>query len=273
MNGFQNYSYAAHACSQGQTTFSYDELGVGLSERPLNSTDIQIPVAASIASSLAAQLKDGTLTSSLGLEKQLFKKVVGIALSQGSVVFNFIAITQGASTTLDAMILTGHIHDQGFLATFDDPKPLASQVDPARWGNLDSGFITTPNRSSFYSPDTSTFSPDVFMLDGLTKDVSTIWYTRELPSVYVPAKGFTGPVVELVGSMDQLHCLNAVDNNLPCNATVLQQIEAPFWPDSRNFTALVREGSGHDVNLDFGAAETFALYSSLVEVMTRQISE
>ncbi|KAI0791412.1 hypothetical protein C8Q75DRAFT_792593 [Abortiporus biennis] len=270
MNGFQNYSYAAFACSQGQATFAYDQLGVGLSDRPTDSSEIQLPVVAQIASSLAKKLKDGTISTIFGFgNKQRFNKVIGIAHSQGSVIYNFLAINQPTTSGFDGLILTGHIHDIGFLATTNETKPLARDVDPVRWGNLDPGYISSPNRSGFYAPDLSTFSQSVFMLDTLTLDVSVIWATREIPSVYVPAKGFKGPVVEMVGSMDQLHCLNLEDNEVPCNddEVGLKKMEQGLWPDSRNFTLIVRNGSGHDLNLDFGAGETFRIYSTLARTM------
>lgn len=263
-NGFQNYSYVTHACAQGHTTFAYDTVGVGLSDRPLNSTDIGVPTAAAVATSLAVQLKNGTLTTALGAAEHNFSKVFAMGHSQGSVVWNYIAVTQGASAPVDAIILTGHIHDNGSFAVRAAPRPSARDINPARWGDLDPGFISTANRTQYYSLDNSTYSHDLLTLDDLTKDISTMWYTLGLPSVYVPAVGYKGQVVELVGSMDQVHCINVGDNFTPCNATALQVSEQPFWPDSSNFTVVVRPGSGHDVNFDFGAAGTFDVYTQLM---------
>ena len=219
--------------------------------------------------SLARQLKSGQLTTSLGLPSQRFHKVVAIGHSQGSVVFNYASISQGSKTPFDALILTGHMHDQGYLQSAKLGRPSARDVDPARWGDLDPGYISTSNRTQYYPVDNSAFSADVVQLDQLTKDVSTIAYTDAAPAVYVPAKGFRGPVVQLVGSDDQVHCLNEEDGFTPCNATTLQAPEAGFWPDSKNFTVIVRKGQGHDVNLDFGAAETFKLLTELVELFTQ----
>lgn len=166
------------------------------------------------------------------------------------------------------MILTGHIHDPAFLASHSLPKTAARDVDPRRWAHLDPGYISTSSRSQFYPPDNTTFSTDLLMVDELTKDISALWYTVQSPAVYFPATHFTGPAVELVGSMDQLHCINAGDGNAPCNATALQATEESFWPASTNFTMIVREGSGHDVNFDFGAAETFGLLTDIVKSFT-----
>ena len=119
----------------------------------------------------------------------------------------------------------------------------------------------------FYAPDQSTFSKDILMLDALTKDVSSIWLTRQSISTDVPARGYRGPVVEMVGAFDQIHCLDAGDGNRPCDADALQITEKPFFPDSKHVEVVVRNRSGHDLNLDFGAAETFNLYSHLVETL------
>jgi pimeloyl-ACP methyl ester carboxylesterase len=269
ISGFQNYSYVSHACTQGQSTFTYDQVGVGLSDRPTNSTDIQLPTSASISTSLAHKLKSGEIAAAFGLAPKRFKKVIAIGHSQGSVVFNYAAIVSGVATPFDAMVLTGHIHDPTFLANAKLPRPAARDVNPARWSNLDPGYITISNRSEFYSPNNLTFSADLVQIDELTKDVSTLWYTEQTAAIYVPATGYKGPVVELVGSNDQLHCLNNGDGFIPCNATVLQVSEAPFFPDSRNFTMIVREGQGHDVNLDFGAAEMFKVFTELARELIK----
>lgn len=268
-NGFQNYSYTAHACAQEHTTVAYDAPGVGLSDRPANSSDIQLPSAAAVANFFARHLKSGHLVAALGLPAQSFKKVVAIGHSQGSVVFNYAAVSQGSKTPFDALILTGHLHDPGFLESTKLGKQAARDGDPARWADLDPGYISSPNRTQYYPPDNSSFSADVLLLDELTKDVSTIYYTDQAAAVYVPAQGFTGPVVQLVGSEDQVHCLNDGDGFVPCDAMAMQSSEAQYWPDSKNFTVIVREGQGHDVNLDFGAAETFSLLTSLVDHFTQ----
>ncbi|KAI0091793.1 hypothetical protein BDY19DRAFT_991469 [Irpex rosettiformis] len=267
-NGFQNYSYVAHACAEGHITVAYDALGVGLSDRPSNSADIQLPSAAAIAAFFSHHLKSGELTTSLGLPTQRFKRVIAIGHSQGSVVYNYASIFQGSKTPFDALILTGHLHDPGFLESTKFGRPAARDVDPGRWANLDPGYISSSNRTQYYPPDNSTFSADIVKLDQLTKDVSTVYYTDAAFAVYVPAKGFKGPVVQLVGSEDQVHCLNGGDGFVSCNAKVLQASEEAFWPDSKNFTMVVRQGQGHDVNLDFGAAETFSLLTELVEQFT-----
>lgn len=161
------------------------------------------------------------------------------------------------------------MHDPGFLESTKLGKLAARDVDSARWADLDPGYISSPNRTQYYPPDNSSFSADVLRIDELTKDVSTIYYTDQAAAVYVPAKGFTGPVVQLVGSEDQVHCLNNGDGFVPCDAMALQSSEAQYWPDSKNFTVIVREGQGHDVNLDFGAAETFSLLTRLVDQFTQ----
>lgn len=112
----------------------------------------------------------------------------------------------------------------------------ASQVNPARWGGLDPGYITTPNASArflFYGPENSSFSPTIFQLDELTKDAGSKWISAQIRFTYTAAVGYMGPVVELVGSLDKIHCL---DEGAPCNQTKLQVSEASFWPDSKNFT-------------------------------------
>lgn len=128
------------------------------------------------------------------------------------------------------------VHDPQFIIKSPVVALPARQVNPARWGGLDSGYITTPNASArflFYSPDKSSFSPTIFQLDELTKDVGSRWISAQIRFTYAAAVGYTGPVVQLVGSLDQTHCL---DNGAPCDQARLQVSETAFWPDSKNFT-------------------------------------
>jgi pimeloyl-ACP methyl ester carboxylesterase len=268
INGFSNYSYVAFSCERGLSSFAFDMIGAGLSTRPDNSSDIQVFVTANITASLSTMLKNGTISHVLGGREKKFSKVVAIGHSLGAVTLNWAAISLGSNTPFDAFVSTGHIHDPGFLQGIDVPLLPASEVDPARWGTLDPGYITTPNistRAIFYAPDNSSFSSQVLMIDELTKDIGSSGTTAGLTGVYLPATGYAGAVAAVVGSEDQIHCDSPGNHFVPCNAAGVLEQEKPFYPDTRNLTAFVQENTGHDLNLHFSAKQTFQLFAELVQ--------
>lgn len=107
-NGYQNYSYVQFSCENGITSFAYDNICAGLSSKP-QSEECQLPSVAAIASSIARQAKTGKLAQTLTGQSKLFQKVVGFGHSIGSVVMNYAAIRDGASSPYDALVLTGSI--------------------------------------------------------------------------------------------------------------------------------------------------------------------
>lgn len=274
LDGYEQYSYVNHACEQGHAVFAYDGPGVGRSFRPQSSTDIQLQSMGYVAVSLAKMLKTGQLTLSLGLLPRLFSHVVAIGHSQGSVMFCYVAIAYtnakpALKNPFDGLILTGHIHDTVFYTLSLHGKAIANQANPARWGSLDDGYVTTPagQRNVFYPPDADMFDPNVLELDEITKDISSGSIARGL--TYHPAPAYRGPVVELIGSKDQQHCTDANGVVIECVQSTLQVSEAPYWPASTNFTVVVRPGSGHDVNMDFGAPGTFDIITGIVNAWDR----
>ncbi|KAJ7611226.1 hypothetical protein FB45DRAFT_760644, partial [Roridomyces roridus] len=85
---FRNYSYAAFACDHGLSSFSIDTLGVGLTTRPENASDVQFPNTAAALAQLARQLKSTPILPGV----QPFKTIIGIGHSAGSALLNFDAI-------------------------------------------------------------------------------------------------------------------------------------------------------------------------------------
>lgn len=268
INDYQNYSYVDHACAQGQATFAYDAPGVGRSDHPANSADVQLPSAAAVAIALGNGLKSGSVTNTLKVGFRMFEKVIAMGHSQGSLLFCYSAVTWGDTLPFYGLILTGHIHDEVYYTLNLHGKVAAAQENPGRWGTLDAGYVTTAagTRDVFYPPDAWMFDSSVLALDEATKDISTSWYVRN--SSYVPAPRWTGPVVELIGSKDQQHCTDATGVVVECVQSTLQVSEQHYWPNSRNLTVVVRPGGGHDVNMDFMAAGSFDIITGIVNSWT-----
>ncbi|KAF7377965.1 hypothetical protein MSAN_00220400 [Mycena sanguinolenta] len=255
---FRNYSYAAFSCARGLPSLAVDWLGVGLSTRPVNASDVQYPTVAGAVSQVAIHLKTASILPGV----PPFRKVIGIGHSAGSGALTFNAIVDGARSPFDALILTGDIN----LGAGNMLPPLsivtpARDDTPLRWGNIDPGYVTWRNRSIFYPADPTAFSPRMLEFDGFTKDVATA-------SMFVQTAGlstftvqqYTGPVVKIVGSEDQVLC--ATDR---CgDVAALTASERVRWPKARSFEVAVEQGSGHDPNLDFKAQGPFNTFVGFV---------
>ncbi|KAF8144316.1 hypothetical protein K438DRAFT_1631989 [Mycena galopus ATCC 62051] len=254
---FKNYSYTEFACDRGLSSLAIDLVGVGLSSRPANASDVQYVTNAAVVSQLARHLKIASLIAGV----QPFKKVIAIGHSAGSATLTFGAIVEGANSPFDGFILTGNINLVQPVTLPSLPGVMSARDDtPLRWGGLDPNYITTNNRSLFYPANPNSFSPRMVMLDAFIKDVGPLSSQLQGNVTYLPAH-FPGPVAKVVGSEDQAFCAagNCVD------VVALNASERLFWPEARSFDVVVAQGSGHDLDLDFFAKGPFNTFVDFVE--------
>ncbi|KAJ7233693.1 hypothetical protein C8J57DRAFT_1090337 [Mycena rebaudengoi] len=232
---FRNYSYTDFACNHGLSSLAIDLVGVGLSSRPVNASDVQFATNAALVSQLARHLK----ITSIHPRVRPFKKVIGIGHSAGSATLTFGATKEGANSPFDAFILTGNVN---FVhpATLPPLPGLMSARDdtPLRWGGLDPNYITTNNRTLFYPANPDSFSPRMVVFDALTKDVGPLSAQLQGGVTSLPAH-YPGPVAKVVGSEDQGFC--ASGNCL--DVVALKKAERLLWPDARSFDVVVAQGS------------------------------
>ncbi|KAJ7692978.1 Alpha/beta hydrolase family-domain-containing protein [Mycena olivaceomarginata] len=242
---FRNYSYSAFSCDRGLPSLAIDWVGVGLSSRPVNASDVQYATEAAVASQLARQLKNVSIFPGV----QPFKKVIGIGHSAGSVLLNFAALVEGPQSPFDGLIMTGALIVEPNTLP---PLPILSarDDDPLRWAAATSSTAPTP----------ATFSPRMLRFDNFTKDVGSIASLLQVPISTLPTQ-YTGPVAKVVGSEDQLLCLGTRCEDV----AALNAVEKVLWPHAKSFEVLVAQGSGHDLNLDFLAEGPFNTFVRLVE--------
>ncbi|KAJ7597683.1 hypothetical protein C8J56DRAFT_326180 [Mycena floridula] len=256
---FQNYSYVSFACKRGLSSFAIDSLGVGLSSRPTNASDVQFPTSAGTISKVARHLR----TSSILPGVKPFSKVIGVGHSLGSVLLTFGAIVEGAQFPFDGLLLTGDLSAPPSQTPVPSDSVVfpARDVEPLRWSGLDPAYVTTNNRSIFYPADPNSFSPRMMIFDAFTKDVATIatFDQQAINSLTVPK--YRGPVAKVVGGADQFLC--AAGRCLDVEA--LRNSQSVMWPAAKSFDVVVQRGSGHDLNLDFFATAAFRTFSSFVE--------
>ncbi|KAJ7245074.1 Alpha/beta hydrolase family-domain-containing protein [Mycena rebaudengoi] len=257
---FRNYSYTEFACDRGLSSLAIDLVGVGLSSRPANASDVQYATNAAVVSQLARHLKITSIIAGV----QPFKKVIAIGHSAGSATLTFGATAAGAHSPFDGFILTGHVNVQpGTLPQL--PVTMSARDDtPLRWGGLDPNYITTNNRSLFYPANPNSFSPRMVIFKAPTiSDVGPLSSQLQGGVTSLPTQ-YPGPVAKVVGSEDQVFCVagNCVD------VVALNASERLLWPDARSFDVVVAQGSGHDLNLDFFAKGPFKTFVDFVEQFT-----
>ncbi|KAJ7648740.1 hypothetical protein DFH06DRAFT_1476220 [Mycena polygramma] len=229
---FRNYSYVAFSCERGLSSLAVDSLGVGLSSRPANASDVQYATSSAALSQVARHLKGASILPGI----QPFKKVIGIGHSAGSIMLNFGAIVEGPHSPFDGLILTGELivkpGDKQTMLGLPDP---ARDDTPLRWGTLDPALLTSHD------------------FDDFTKDVGAISIGFQQPTTSLTTQ-FPGPVAKVVGSEDQLFCAG----NIRCvDVAALTAAERVVWPAAKSFEVVVAQGSGHDLNLDFMARGPF----------------
>ncbi|KAJ7080536.1 Alpha/Beta hydrolase protein [Mycena epipterygia] len=255
---FQNYSYTAYSCERGLPSLAIDWLGVGLSTRPANSSDVQYPTVGAALSQVARQLKTDSLLPGV----PPFRKIIGIGHSAGSGLLTFAAIVDGARSPFAALILTSALSDAGAAPMAPSPIiPSAREDTPLRWGALDPGYITAPNRSIFYPADPAAFSPRMQFFDAFTRDVGSIAMLAQTGVVSLAAQHYSGPVVKVLGGEDQFICADQRCEDV----AALSAAEGVLWPAAESFELVVLNGGGHDLNLDFFAAEAFRTFVSFVQ--------
>ncbi|KAJ6576076.1 Alpha/beta hydrolase family-domain-containing protein [Mycena vulgaris] len=253
---FQNYSYAAFSCSRGLPSLAVDWVGVGLSTRPVNASDVQYPTVAGALSQLARHLKSTSVVP--GVEP--FKKIIGVGHSAGSALLNFGAIVEGAQSPFDGLILTASLIVEPGAVPPGANFSSARDIDPLRWGTLDPAYITDTNRTVFYPADPTAFSSRMLRFDGFTMDVATVSAFLQTATTSLTTH-YTGPVAKVLGSDDQLFC----GTGRCVDVAALTAAEKVLWADARSFEVVVEKGSGHDLNLDFLAEGPFNTFVGLVE--------
>ncbi|KAJ7772464.1 hypothetical protein B0H16DRAFT_1881068 [Mycena metata] len=232
------------------SSLAVDALGVGLSSRPVNASDVQYPTSSAALSQVARHLKTASLLPGV----PAFNKVIGIGHSAGSGLLNFGAIVEGPQSPFDGLILTASLSTAVDLNISTLPGlASARDVDPLRWGTLDPAYFTATNRSIFYPADLSTFSPRTVLLDEFTEDVGTVGIFAQTTTTSLTT-GYTGPVAKVVGSEDQLFCAGT---DRCGDVAALTAAGPTLWPAARSFEVVVEQGSGHDLNLDFFADGPF----------------
>jgi pimeloyl-ACP methyl ester carboxylesterase len=244
------YSYVDEAISRGYATFSYDRLGVGHSskEDPINT--VQAPLQLAIAHGLIRKLRNGQLGNIS------FANVVGVGHSFGSVITQ--AVSANYPDSFDIVVLTGYSLDSRGSPIFFNALNLAiaSEVQPYRFGKLDSGYLVASgpvsNQIGFFH--STGFDAELLSLADATKGTLTLAELLSAGDIGGVAAGFNGSVAVVNGQQDLPFCYGDCSSPTDLLSEVLK-----LYPrvDGKRFATHAVPHVGHALNLHYGALDAY----------------
>ncbi|KAF7983051.1 hypothetical protein HWV62_24720 [Athelia sp. TMB] len=261
----EEYSYVRASAAAGISTFRYDRLGTGLSEKPADSYNVvQSSTDLAIAQKLLTMLRSG------GIGGRKFAKVVGVGHSYGSLQMQALSATlpaaldgivlQGFSVnaTADPLLLTGGAYS------------IATQVFPARFspaeltnGYLVTGLPQTNQLGFFHYPG---YAQAAFARARATEQPVSQAVLFTQGTLTRPAPDFKGPVHVVTGDKDFIFCLGncyAVPRH-SAHASVLDGVAA-LYPAAKKFSTYLPADTGHATNQHLSAPATFREMLAFVE--------
>ncbi|CAG8954711.1 hypothetical protein HYFRA_00004634 [Hymenoscyphus fraxineus] len=238
----EKYSFLDFVIGQGYSVLFYDRLGVGQSSKVSGYIN-QLSIQESILAQLAALVKSGAYTGTLGVPKS----TVLIGHSFGSTITH--AVAKSKPGAADAIILTGYSNNATLVKT---PVLISAwQLKIANlfreaWSQLDTGYVTWVD---LYS-NVNTF----FKAPGYTTDAAMFaeqhkqpFGITELLSGGSPGRtNYTGPVLVVAGSNDFIFC------NGYCEG-VLEPAAKLDFPSSSSLKTYVQPDTGHGMNFHTNA--------------------
>ncbi|KZV80676.1 alpha/beta-hydrolase [Exidia glandulosa HHB12029] len=242
------YSWVHWASAHGYATLNMDRLGYGESDHPDPVTVVQNPFGSAFVAQIIRLARDGGVAGA----HRPFKKIVYVGHSFGSGIGNEVIST--VPDLIDGAILTGvscRIHKIGDPG--DAVFPPANEVDPVRFGDLPSGYVTSVDAQAraadFYGPE-GTFDPAMLAFDEAHKDTAAFGEFASVTGtkdgiVGKPAPDFKGDVFTVAGDSDHFACTEPKCANLAS--------EEQFYPAARSFEYAVIPNAGHCINLHFTA--------------------
>ena len=239
------YSYVDYAAEQGYTTFSYDRLGIGLSDHPDAIQTVQTQLQIAIAHELIQLLRTG------GVSNHTFEHVIGVGHSMGSIQLS--GVTSQHPDDVDAAVLTGFSADPdgmpiGF-ASVD--LSIASQNQPLRFSDLPNGYLvpSTIEGNQFLFFRAPSFDPAVLNLAEATKQSMTLGEFLANGAL-VASTNFTGPIDVVNGENDIPNCLG--NCLLPDNKAAA--VKDLLYPAASNTSSwYIAPETGHGLNFHYTA--------------------
>ncbi|KAJ5307542.1 alpha/beta-hydrolase [Penicillium atrosanguineum] len=240
--GAGKYSFIDAAVKAGYSVLSYDRIGVGSSSKVNGLTDAQFQVETAVLNKIVEYARKIPHIS----------KVALIGHSYGS----YISSASASQVDVDALVLTGFTGTFTYFGPFLAGSNLrvANTLDAARWGDLDSAYIST---ADLYS-ETYIYFASPYFDHSIAKwafEVSTQPFAvGELPSLLnttLDYTSITAPVYILQGQYDVSACGGNCVGLLDATAAMFPGSKAVEWVDDLP--------AGHSLNLHKVAPKAFKM--------------
>ncbi|KAJ7187007.1 hypothetical protein C8R46DRAFT_1273980 [Mycena filopes] len=229
--GGERYSLLQAALARGYSIFTYDRLGTGLSTKADPHSVVQFPIQVEILAALTRPPPRILLFAHLEHEAhvRLPLRPFGISLSGYSGLFDW----------FDVLIAGWQ-------------SRVAALLDPARWGHLQSGYVTPVDTYADAYLDFKTPFFDHALAPWVTsvKSPFAVGELATLGETFYNTSSFTKPVQVFQGRYDLSACGGNCDGVL--NRTAL------LWTNASPLNINGSFPAGHMVNLHYNASIAFA---------------
>jgi hypothetical protein len=247
----QTYSYVEAANKAGFATLAIDRLGSGHSLHPLSLFDT-LQADVDTVHAVVSALRDGSLGVRYG-------HIIEVGHSLGSIVA---ASEAGIYHDVNALITTGYSHSLNYLNAYieiaghddlamGDPKFASLKLDPL--------YLTSEPGTRYlfnYVPNTD---PAVLNLDESTlKDTDNLIEGVTIAAYPVDNvdRSLNIPVLDVTGAHDGIFCgLNTASCT---SSSALAAFERSFYGPKATVEAFLVPNTGHDINLERSAPESYA---------------
>jgi pimeloyl-ACP methyl ester carboxylesterase len=237
----QQYSYIRSATDAGYATFSYDRIGVGASDHPLDGNSVTIEVAGFVLHQVVQGLRSG------GIGGTAFGQVVTVGHSFGSAA----AVVEASEyDDVQGVILSGYEHEfppraitaitEGFY-----PAPLDPQFAAAGLNNTYLTTVPSARGQLFFDPINA--DDGVVSLDESIKQTATTGEFLADPNAFATSQ-ITVPVLLAIGQNDILACDPSVGLSCADAGAFLAREGSNYTPQSC-LEAFVLPNAGHVINL------------------------
>ncbi|KAK6957661.1 hypothetical protein Daesc_000448 [Daldinia eschscholtzii] len=245
-----NYSYANAALARNYSVFFFDRPGIGQSSRgdPVNEIQSNLEVAALYA--LTTKLRRGAVP---GVDSR-HDKIVHVGHSYGSAqTYALAAAAHSDEPVSDALALTGFTLGLG---TYVNNFLFGANFVLADREAYGPGYITAGDvsavQSNFFAPDN--FDPEILEEAYKTGAPTAVGELLTIGALTATNNSYSGPVFVITGENDIAFCGG---NCYVTNPSIPAQVASSF-PNNTLIESYVVAGSGHGLNLEYSAQDTYA---------------
>ncbi|KAE8209762.1 hypothetical protein CF327_g6286 [Tilletia walkeri] len=239
-----NYSYVYQAHQAGYSTFRYDRLGTGQSERPADGYNlVQANTEVAILENIAQRLRN---TTDIGGRQ--FNKTVLVGHSYGSAQSQ--RLSQLRPELIDALVLTGYSTSlTGFPYTvLSGVYTQAGIVFPDRFANISKHWLVTgteyADQINFSYPPSVTPNATTYVRGTAAPVTQGAFFS--IGALGAPAQNYTGPVQVVLGEKDFIFAFNnPYANGTDFATTAIEQL---FPNAAEGSEGSIIPATGHGIN-------------------------